>query len=73
MNPYLVHSSSPRPAQNNTRPPVVAQSLEVRPTLLAVGGDLADPDLVAHNLYLLLALHNSPAIETTIYYLLLKY
>ena len=64
MNPYLVHSSSPWSAQNNTCCSVETQSLEVSPTLLAVGGDLADTDLVAHNLYLLLALHNSPAIET---------
>ena len=67
MNPYLVHSSCPRPAQNNTGRSVVTQSLEVSPTLLAVGGDLADPDLVAHNLYLLLALHNSPAIERPLF------
>ena len=69
----LMHPPSERPAENHTGGPIEAHPLELRPALLAVTGDLADPDLVAHNLYLLLALHNSPAIETTIYYLLLKY
>ena len=57
MNSDLVHSSSSRPAEDNARSSIEAEPQELRVTILAVGADLADPDLVAHNLDWLLAAH----------------
>jgi len=55
MNPDLMHPASPGPAEHHARPLVEAESLELRVAVLAVGTNLADADLVAHDLNGLLA------------------
>ena len=67
MNPNLVHSSSSWPAKDDTGPAVEAEPLELGVTILAVGADLADPDLVAHHLNRFLAAQWIPGKMSCIY------
>ena len=60
MNSDLVHPTSEGPAEDHAGGPVEAHSLELRPALLAVAGDLADPDLVADHLHWLGTLGEAP-------------
>ena len=55
-----MHPPGERSAENHTGRPIEAHSLELRPALLAVTGDLADPDLVADHLHWLGALCEAP-------------
>ena len=56
----LMHPPGERSAENHTGRPIEAHPLELRPALLAVTGDLADPDLVADHLHRLAALRLAP-------------
>ena len=61
-----MHPPSERPAENHTGGPIEAHPLELRPALLAVTGDLADPDLVADDLHWLGALCQAPGQTVTV-------
>ena len=62
----LMHPPGERSAENHTGRPIEAHPLELRPALLAVTGDLADPDLVADHLHWLGALCQSPGQTVTV-------
>ena len=50
VNPDLVHPPCERPAQDDAGLPVVAQPFELCPAFLAMGRDLAHPNLVTNHL-----------------------
>ena len=56
----LMHPPRERSAEHHAGGPVEAHPLELRPALLAVAGDLADPDLVADHLHWLGTLSEAP-------------
>ena len=60
MNPDLMHPARPGSAEHHAGPPVEAEPLELRVAVLAVGADLADADLVAHDLNGFLAAQRLP-------------
>ena len=60
VNPDLVHPPCERPAQDDAGLPVVAQPLELCPAFLAMGRDLAHPNLVTNHLNWLGALSLAP-------------
>ena len=62
----LMHPAGERSAENHTGRSVEAHPLELRPALLAVTGDLADPDLVADHLHWLGALGQTPGQTITV-------
>ena len=63
VNPDLMHPSCERPAQDDAGLPVVAQPLELCPAFLAMGRDLAHPNLVTNHLNWLGALSLAPEKE----------
>ena len=65
MHPNLMHPSGKGSAEDNAGLPVEVHPLELGATLLAVGGDFADADLVAHHLHWLAALAPPPAAKIT--------
>ncbi len=55
MDSDLMHSSGPWSAEDNACSSIETETLEFRVAVLAVRANLADADLVAHNLDRLLA------------------
>ena len=55
-----MHAAGEGSAQHHARAAVEGHPLELRPALLAVTGDLADPDLVADHLHWLGTLSEAP-------------
>ena len=60
VDPDLMHPSCERPAQDDAGLAVVAQPLELCPAFLAMGRDLAHPNLVTNHLHWLGALSLAP-------------
>ena len=56
MDSDLVHPASEGSAEDHAGAAVVAHPLKLGPALLAMGGHLAHPDLVAHHLHWLTTL-----------------
>ena len=61
-----MHPAREGSAEDHAGGPVEAHPLELRPALLAVAGDLADPDLVADHLHWLRALCQAPGQTITV-------
>ena len=60
-----MHASSEGPTDDNAGAVAVVQPLELSAALLAVRTNLANPNLVAHNLYRLGAFGDSPEKNKT--------
>jgi hypothetical protein len=59
-----MHAAGEGPAQHHAALPVEAHTLELGAALLAMGGHLADPDLVADHLHGLATLRLPPAKQS---------